>query len=89
MIDFGFAELAVDDALLDAEVAQVLAAFAIVAGPERRPWRSRCSDGTWSLRAAPAAAAGLERRNQARWRAEGPVADLQHEVRQPAGVRVH
>ena len=35
LIDFGFSELAVDDALLDAEVAQVLAALAIVAGPTR------------------------------------------------------
>ena len=35
LIDFGFSELAVDDGLLDAEVAQVLAALAVVAGPTR------------------------------------------------------
>ena len=35
LIDFGFAELAVEQALLDADVAQALAAFSIVAGTER------------------------------------------------------
>ena len=35
MIDFGFAELAVDERLLDADVAQILAAMAVVTGPER------------------------------------------------------
>jgi uncharacterized protein (TIRG00374 family) len=35
LVDFGFAELAVDDGMLDADVAQVLAALAIVAGPTR------------------------------------------------------
>ena len=35
LVDFGFAELAVDDGMLDADVAQVLAALAIVAGPSR------------------------------------------------------
>jgi undecaprenyl-diphosphatase len=35
LIDFGFAEVAVDDGLLDADVAQMLASFAVVASPER------------------------------------------------------
>src|SRR6185436_18155783 len=35
MIDFGFAELAVEDALLDADVAQLLASFAVVAEPAK------------------------------------------------------
>lgn len=35
IIDFGFAELAVDESLLDADVAQMLASFAVVTGPER------------------------------------------------------
>ena len=35
MIDFGFSEVAVDDAILDADIAQLLASFVVVAGPER------------------------------------------------------
>ena len=35
LIDFGFSELAVPDAILDADVAQLLASFVVVAGPER------------------------------------------------------
>lgn len=35
LIDFGFSEVAVDDNLLDADVAQMLASFVVVAGAER------------------------------------------------------
>jgi undecaprenyl-diphosphatase len=35
IIDFGFGELAADQGLLDADVAQLLASFAVVAGPQR------------------------------------------------------
>lgn len=35
LIDFGFSEVAVDDNLLDADVAQMLASFVVVAGSER------------------------------------------------------
>jgi len=35
MIDFGFSEVAVDDALLDADVAQLLASLAVPVGAER------------------------------------------------------
>ncbi len=35
MIDFGFSELAASDLLLSADVAQMLASFAVVASPER------------------------------------------------------
>jgi undecaprenyl-diphosphatase len=35
MIDFGFSEVAVDDSLLDADVAQLLASLAVPAGAER------------------------------------------------------
>lgn len=35
MIDFGFSELAASDTLLSADVAQMLASFAVVASPER------------------------------------------------------
>jgi undecaprenyl-diphosphatase len=35
LIDFGFSELAVPDAILEADVAQLLASFVVVAGPER------------------------------------------------------
>ena len=65
IIDFGFSEVAVPDGILEADVAQMLASFAVVAGAERsvaaadrgtRPRRGR--------RRAPAAAAeGAERRH--------------------------
>jgi undecaprenyl-diphosphatase len=35
MIDFGFSEVAAADGILDADVAQLLASLAVVAGPER------------------------------------------------------
>ena len=35
LIDFGFSEVAVADGLLDADVAQMLASFGVVAGAER------------------------------------------------------
>jgi undecaprenyl-diphosphatase len=35
MIDFGFSEIAADDGILDADVAQLLASLAVVAGPQR------------------------------------------------------
>jgi undecaprenyl-diphosphatase len=35
IIDFGFSEAAVDDGILDADVAQMLASFAVVVGAER------------------------------------------------------
>lgn len=35
MLDFGFSEVAVAEAILDADVAQLLASLAVVAGPER------------------------------------------------------
>ena len=35
LIDFGFSEVAVDDGILDADVAQLLASFVVVAGAER------------------------------------------------------
>ena len=35
LIDFGFSELAVSDAIMNADVAQLLASFAVVASPER------------------------------------------------------
>ena len=35
MIDFGFSELAADHSLLAADIAQMLASFAVVVGPER------------------------------------------------------
>lgn len=35
LIDFGFSEVAVDDDILDADIAQMLASFVVVVGPER------------------------------------------------------
>jgi glycosyltransferase 2 family protein len=89
LIDFGFAELAVDDAALDAEVAQVLAALAIVAGPERPVriaievlGRHAVADALPRLQLQ--ALSGATR--SALKERKGLLADLQHEVQTQTGV---
>jgi undecaprenyl-diphosphatase len=52
MIDFGFSELAASDTLLSADVAQMLASFAVVASPERTVDCAVESIGTEALASA-------------------------------------
>ena len=89
LIDFGFSELAVDDALLDAEVAQVLAALAIVAGPTRPVTVAievlgRDVVASALPRLQLQALSGATR--TALRERKGLLADLQHEVQAQTGV---
>ena len=65
LIDFGFSEVAVPDGILDADVAQMLASFAVVVGAERAvgaavdATRSRCG----GRRTASPPDEGVERRD--------------------------
>ena len=89
LIDFGFAELAVDDGLLDADVAQVLAALAIVAGPTRPVTVAIDVLGRDVVASAlprlQLQALSGATRSALRAR-KGLLADLQHEVQRQTGV---
>ncbi len=89
LVDFGYAELAADDAQLDADVAQLLAALAVVAGPSRPVRQAVDVLGREAVaRALPrlqlAALSGPTR--AAMKERKGLLADLQREVQEQAGV---
>jgi uncharacterized protein (TIRG00374 family) len=89
IIDFGFSEVAATDAMLDGDVAQLLAALALMVGPER------AAETGIDVLGAPAVASALPllqpnalsgaTRNALKAH-KGLLDSLQHEVAQRAGV---
>lgn len=89
IIDFGFSEIAADDPLLNADVAQLLASLALVVGPRRAVAPALAALGPERLAACltrlqPAALSGSTQ--SALKEREHLLADLREEIESAAGV---